>query len=428
MSYLDKEYPLWNKAGQEWAAVVCCLGMIAGLIFSRALLSMSMIALFVNALHPQTIKHCWQRWKSNVFTLLSLSFFLIYLVSGLWSEDKDFWSASTINKLPFVILPFAFFSVPFHKEKFRRIIIAGLVLMQLTVVIYSMSLFLLHPEYYINGYSFSQPLPTTKYNDHIRFSLSLVLSILMSSYLLFEKKTEPLPAWLKIMLCLSILIFAAYIHILAAKTGIVCLYLMVLLYIIGKTFRRNKMLSLALVLVVCTFPVVAYYALPTFRMKIGYVFYEVKKSMEDKKYDYTLSDAGRMITYDIGAKLIARNPVIGVGAGDVMNEVRKGYQKDYPEVAANQQYGPTNQFMFTILAVGVPLGIFLIGMVWSPFVLKGMENRIYLWITSFLMIVSMLVEAMLELQFGVFLYLFFTLFWIVALKKEEKVAPPVSFS
>lgn len=408
-----------RETNWEWLATICCIAMIAGMFFSRVLLSFSMLLLFMTALRPGVIAENWNRWKQSKFAVLSLVFFLIYLFSGLWSENKDFWLASATNKLPFAALPFAFMAAPLHKEKFQRAVIISILLMQLAIMGNSLYQLMINKDFYLNGYSVSQPLPTTKYGDHIRFSLSLVMSILMSFYLLFERQTKNISKGFKVLLWLSILISLVYIHILAAKTGLICLYLMAIIYGVAKLIKRNKVMALLLALAIISLPFIAYRIIPTFRTKTNYVIFEITKSRKEKRYDYNLSDAGRMITYDLGSKAILAYPWLGVGAGDVMDEMRKGYRSYYPEVSSDQQYGPINQFMFTALSVGLPLSLFLVAFVLSSF-FADVRLKLYLVITSCLMLTSMMVEAMLELQFGVFSYLFFILFWMSSLRKEEK--------
>ncbi|WP_118974257.1 O-antigen ligase family protein [Taibaiella koreensis] len=406
------------KEIQDWIALFCCLAMIAGLFFSRALLSSAILVLWVSALHPAVIRDNWRALKRDRFSLLCFGFFGTYLLSGLWSDDTSFWLASIINKLPFVLLPFAFSSVALWQPRFLRWLVAGLVLMQLAVVGNSLLQLALDPDYYIRGYHFSRPLPTTRYNDHIRFSLTLVFSLLLLAWLMGKEHERPLGKTWRIVIFGVMAIFIVYIHILAAKTGLICLYLAFVGYALLKVFGRSKIKAFLLILGILALPLTAYFLVPTFKTKVDYVFYEIDKSRKEKKYDYTLSDAGRMITYELGRKAIARHPIMGVGAGDIMDEMKHGYREYYPEVSPDQQYGPINQYMFTALCVGLPLSLFLVGMSLAPFGYKG-NGRMYLGLTCLILIVSIMVEAMLEVQFGVFTYLFFLLLWINIIKNKS---------
>jgi len=408
---------IWDESVCEAVAVICCLFMIAGLFFSRALLSLSMFVMFANALHPDHLKQYLRVWRKDAFSLLSTGFFLVYLISGLWSENTGFWFSATLNKLPFVVLPFAFLSVPLHKKKVQCILISGLVVMQLGVIAYSLLEVFSHWDYYLQGYHFSRPIPTTKYNDHIRFSLSLVLSVFLLLYLVLGKRGKPLPSWFKWTAAFAAFVIVVYIHILAAKTGIICLYLAAIIFAIGKLGRIRKGYALVAVLLIALLPVAGYRLVPTFRVKMDYVLYEVAQTRLSHRYDYTLSDAGRMITYEIGGAAIKQYPLAGVGAGDVMDEMIKGYDRLYPEVSGDQRFGPINQFMFTALSVGIPFTIVLLALSLCPFFIK-VKNRAYLVLTNAVLLISLMVESPLELQFGVFTYLFFILIWIGILRGE----------
>lgn len=415
-----KLFQVWNEDVHEKTAIICCIFMVAGLFFSRALLSLSMFLMFVNALHPSYILQYLKLWKRNTFSMLCLAFFGSYLISGFWSSDTGFWWAATINKLPFVILPFAFFSIPLHKDKVQRIIILSVALMQLAVITYSIFQIAQDWSHYLEGYNVSKPIPTTKYNDHIRFSLSLVLSVFLIVYLLMQQSRQMLSNIWRAILILVIIVFVGYIHLLAAKTGVICLYLSALLFVITQIGRKHKLLAGVIVVAIAILPVMGYYFIPTFKTKIQYVQYEFDQTKTLHHYNYTLSDAGRMITYEIGGKAIMQHPLAGVGAGDIMDEMRKGYQKSYPEVVSDQQFGPINQFMFTALSVGIPLTFILLALSFAPLFLR-VKYKIYITITVLALFISLMVEYPLELQFGVFTYLFFMLLWIGILLPRTEV-------
>lgn len=406
--------------GIEWVQLVACVGMMGGMFFSRALLSFFMLLVFCTALLPAQLQHNFNRWRNSKFALFSLSFFLIYLVSGLWSLNMDAWLADVTVKIPFAFLPFGMLALPLNKPRFRTYSVIGIIVLQMIVVGYSLTMFYMDTAHYTEGYHRSVSLPTTKYNDHIRFSISLVMSIVMILYMLFDERSTIVKPALKRILAFTGLLFAVYLHLLAAKAGVLCFYVVLLVFFVVKAAGRSRLLALFAGLALCALPLAAYWSVPTFRTKVDYVFYEISKTNSDGRYDYTLSDAGRMITYEIGLKYIAQHPWGGAGAGDLMDEMRKGYQQYYPEVPVTQQYGPTNQFLFTAFSVGIPLSLFLVAMVISMFTAR-VQNRLYLFITGLVMLIGMMPEAMLELQFGVFTYLFYILFWISAFGKKPEV-------
>jgi len=395
---------------REPAAFLLCLGMIIGFFWSRATLSVSIILLFTNSLYPGHLKENWEIWKRDKFSIACLLFFLAYFLSGFWSQNYETWWDSTTNKLPFLVLPFAFLSIPFSKAVYRNAIVVVLLLLQTAVIFYSLSQLLLYPEAYIQGYNFSHVLPTTKYNDHIRFSLSLVLSLLIIFYLLFENAKRHLNQFLACFLVFCAILFIIYLHILAVKSGLLCLYLMAVLYVLGKFFKYNKALAIALVLIIVGAPFVAYYSIPTFQKKVDYVRYEYKNAQSQDRYNYNFSDQGRMLSYKMGWKVLKDHFILGTGAGDLKTEMNEAYQQAHPEVPLANRLIPHNQFLYTAVVAGFFLSCTLLFMCLASF-FQLPYPRMYGQITSMIMVTAFMAEAMLEVQFGVFVYLFFILFW-----------------
>jgi O-antigen ligase len=192
--------------------------------------------------------------------------------------------------------------------------------------------------------------------------------------------------------------------------------MMVFLYIFFKLGHYSRLWSAVLLLLLFLIPITAYFSLKTFRSKIHYVIYEVQQWKSQKQFDYNLSDAGRLISYKMGLAIIEHHPVSGVGAGDVRTAMKEQYNSSRPDVPEENILVPHNQFLYTALAVGIPFTILLVFMVVAPFFTRS-NNSLYLSITSFILWVAMMVEAMLEIQFGIFVYLFFILFWMAALKR-----------
>ena len=122
------------------------------------------------------------------------------------------------------------------------------------------------------------------------------------------------------------------------------------------------------------------------------------------------SDMGRLISYDIALKEITKHPLTGVGAGDMFDEVKKGYAQWYPDVTESRKLLPHNQFM--LVALGCGLLTFVIFCVWvfMPFgIVQKNREGFFLLSTIIILLVPLMEEPTLEIQFGVFVYLFFLL-------------------
>jgi O-antigen ligase len=135
------------------------------------------------------------------------------------------------------------------------------------------------------------------------------------------------------------------------------------------------------------------------------------------------SDMGRIISYDVAGHVVKENAIKGVGSGDMMTEMKQGYEKWYPQITDEQVLLPHNQFLVMLLAGGVPALLFFVAWVFYP--LKDIRrNRasFYLVIVWIALLLPLMIEPMLEVQFGVFVYLFFLLWQWHALRNQDSNA------
>lgn len=411
MAFLQRVIKKWFSV-YDGLAVLCCLCMITGYLWSRALLSISVVVFFANSLHPYLFLRHWRLWKRNFFSIACFVFFLSYLVSGFWSTNLHQWWDSVTNKMPFAVVPFAFLSLPLNNRRWQKTIVWFLIGTHFFVVCDSLSALVSHFDYYVQSYNISHSLPTTFYDDHIRFSLSLVATMIIIGYYLFESSSifkNRLERWL---LGFCGVLFFIYLHVLASKTGLLVLYIFLFLFAVYLIKEKAKLrkYSLFLIVALMALPFCLYRIVPTFREKVNYVRYEWHMVTSNDTLYYNLSDAGRIISYKMASKVIAQEPWLGTGAGDIKDEMNEAYRQYYPKIPDQNRLIPHNQYFFDFTALGFVFGMSILVLCLASFLFFP-SPVFYGRVTSVIMIVAMLAEAMLEIQFGVFIFLFFLLFW-----------------
>lgn len=394
-------------------AIACALAMLAGFLMSRALLSVATVAFGVNALlgvHPR-------EWLKNKWWLIGVAWVGIYFISGLWSDNIPQWNERMSVKLPVLLLPLAFGLLPaFSPRQLTMFTVGGAVLF-LGSVGYSVYFLVADPAYYIEQYRFSKVLPTLAGHDYIRYSLSIALFIIWCFYI-SRSLVTPIARWL---IYITMLLLFIYIHIVAVKTGILVLYLFFFCHAIYVAFNRNAILGISIIVVMAFSAFGAYKYVPTFEQKVNYFRYSWKV-FEHGNFDSDYSDIGRLISYDISMKLIPEYPIAGTGIGDLHDVMREGYRKWYPKVPEFQQLKPHNQFLIVALGCGIPA--FIIFLIWIVYPLRWVRNNrhgFFVFTIWLVMLVPLMVEPFLELQFGVYVYLFFML-WMVHNAKPNVIA------
>lgn len=394
-------------------AVVCALAMLVGFLLSRAVLSVSIIAFGINALIGVHPKH----WVKNKWWLLGVAWVAIYFISGLWTANFSEWNERVSVKLPVLLLPLAFGLLSPFTEKQLRVFTVGGALLFLASTCYSLSFLFADPDYYIEQYRFSKVMPTLANHDYIRYSLSISLFVIWCFYFLPHIANKA-AKWL---VRITVAILCIYIHIVAVKTGILVLYLFVSIWAIYIAFKRKLVTGLGIMLFIVLAAVSAYKYVPTFQQKVDYFRYSWKVFSEGR-YDSDYSDIGRLVSYDVALKMLPAYAVYGTGIGDMHDAMRSGYRAYYPYVADDLQLKPHNQFLIVALGCGIPA--MLLFLVWVCYPLKLVSKTrdgFFLFAVWFVMLVPLMVEPFLELQLGVYVYLFFLLWMMRAVQSSKGI-------
>ncbi len=276
--------------------------------------------------------------------------------------------------------------------------------------------YLLDDPYYLQK---NHHLPSPSEGDYIRFTIALVLGLQFAIYLLIERKVFALGRWEKICLICWAVLTVVYIHLQAAKSGFLCLYVLLLAYLPLLISGKRKLFLLVAAVTVSAIGITGVFFMPSLRKQLNNISYEQKvwETSDTSKYNKTSSFVPRIISYKIAIELIGKYPLAGVGAGDLKDEMDKKYARYYPNIAPVFKLLPHNQFLCTVASVGLVLALTLPVMLLAP--LFCTKRRIYSIATLMVMGVGMMIEPMLEIQYGVFVYLFFTLFWIALLRKSR---------
>ena len=147
---------------------------------------------------------------------------------------------------------------------------------------------------------------------------------------------------------------------------------------------------------------------PTFRERVNYIDYTF--FMLRHRDRTGIGDINRLMSYKISGGLISQHPVTGVGTGNMMSAMRAEYHRTYPEVNEENVLLPHNQFLLVGLGCGVPAMLVFILWVFAPLTLVRRNRQSFfffmMWLILFL---QLMIEPVLEVQYGVFIYLFFLL-------------------
>lgn len=404
MLYVYKS--MLNKLQNEWRApliFILLASMMVGLFISRALLSVSMISfVIISFFHPHPKEQVRAFFHTPLLWGMSLLFF-IPLVSGAWSENTQQWADIMRIKLPLFFLPLAF-AAPFgfsgrHWHWLALLFIFLLVLVSgWSIIKYAGDMAAINQSYLQ-----AKTMVTGLGNDHVRFSWLVATGILLSSWLCWQSRHRRNIIFWALFGAGTWLIL--YLHLLAARTGLVSFYMMLAAAVFLFFFSRKRparaifLISLLLVL-----PVVAYLVLPSFRNRMDYMRYDFSY-FRDARYLPGANDAVRLISIRTGWEVMNDHPLTGVGFGDIATEVRSRYGKAYPEMVESDKILPGSEWMMYGAGTGWPGFIAFSAIMIIPFFTR-IKPQFCWWLLNATAAFSFIFDIGLEVQFGVFIYSF----------------------
>jgi O-antigen ligase len=390
----------------RYLIVIGIAAMLSGLFFSRALLSIGMVVLVTGVIMLPPVKGRWRQLLSDPLNIGFCFLFLIPLLSGLWSSDVSEW---WLVKLPLVILCFAFGLLYVSPNQARGL--EGLyILLLLAGSVWSMYYYTLDTDAMHQAYHRAGVIPTWFENDHVRFSWAIVIGVLLlTRWLLYHWQQGKI--WMKITVCFMLVWLIVFLHILSAKTGLLCLYLSLFILAAFLLLQRQKRIwAFSLLVLLLLLPVIAYYILPTFQTRVHYVLYDYQQYITGS-YKEGFPDGDRVLSLKAGKDIFSANAAYGVGFGDVWGITNAWYDEYYPHIRMPDRLFPGGEWMMYATGAGLlGLLVFVTAML-LPFFNRHMQKDPTWWCLNATACFIFLYEVNLESQFGVFLYCFFILWW-----------------
>ncbi|MBK5272942.1 MAG: O-antigen ligase family protein, partial [Bacteroidia bacterium] len=324
------------------------------------------------------------------------------------SEDKEEWLNIVRIKLPLLFLPFAFAGpINFSKKEWEGLAYIFIALVT-AGTIWSMFQYAGDIAAVHKGYLQSKTIITPLNDDHIRFSWLVCVSLLLTGWLLISNRKQN--KFIAGLLAATSIWFILFLHILAARTGLISFYLVILIIIFRLIYKKtNPIYTIPLLAIIILLPVIAYFVLPTFQNRVKYFLYNLTY-FKDAHYLQGSNDAVRVISLRAGWNVMNEKPAYGVGFGNVLKETKKWYRENYPQMIEADKIYPSSEWLMYGAACGWP-GVLLFSLVMLISFFIKTENKLLWWLLNATAAFSFLFDIGLEVQFGVFSYAFVILWW-----------------
>ncbi len=248
-------------------------------------------------------------------------------------------------------------------------------------------------------------LPTPADDDHLRFSWMVVTAILLGMKCLQQERKRMMRAALIIL----VVFFIIYLHILAAKTGLVGLYLGAAMYflyvlIIQKKWKRG----LGIAAIVVASAMLCYFTMPTLRNRIQYVLYDFNNYSGNSAIP-GYNDAARWQSIRAGYAITNQHLFTGVGFGDMLSAVDQWHTKNHPSSFSYERFLPANEWLVYGVGSGWPgMACFTAGFLLLLY--TATYRNVWSVILSVISVIPFLVDDTLEGQYGVTVLAFIVFF------------------
>lgn len=311
------------------------------------------------------------------------------------------WFHHVKMKLPFLILPLAFFNLPAINKRTYHLLHYLFSVLLFLAAIPPLVNYLIHfnefQEAIGQGKSIHLPVQHIKFSLFYAFGIISMIILYRNDFVYkwhFERKIQLL------LIGLSVIV----LHFLAVRTGIVVFYFTLFFLATIEGIIRRKWNSLVIVMIMLFIvPTISYYAIPSFYQKVNYMMWDYDKYLLKEGKGY--SDSERLESITVGIEILKENLVFGTGIGDLKDECTKKYTLLLgPE---KHVLYPHNQYLFIASGLGL-LGLlaFFIFML-APYLyfLKSMHPLfLSLGLVTFS---AFFIDNLLERSVGVGFYAFF---------------------
>lgn len=341
------------------------------------------------------LKNRLTAWLKNKYALLFVFLYVIYLIGMLYTQSpKHGWMDMQIKLsiLLFPILLSAEKAVAFKKQKwFGFAFILGAVLHGVYCLLFAIRLYL------TQGIMQFTYLPFSKYVHPTYFSMYIDLAFVFIYYALTEKGKEIILRE-KIFLYISAPFLLLILVLLESKMGIIITALLLIVFL-AKYFssRYSIFKTWAMILVLLAIIIAGITKVSRFNALENLLSGKTTNTASVE------SNEARVYVWGASSKLIKNSPLIGYGTGDTVALMQQ-YKQDGQMGIYHEKLNSHNQYLQTMVAVGIPGILILLANLFIPMFLAIRQKRFVYLMFLLILCVNFLTESMLEQQAGTMFY------------------------
>jgi hypothetical protein len=386
MHVLLAKYQLQYRDLLAFAAV---FAVVIGLVISRSMYSFGL--LFMGLYWVSSSNRFSSLWRHPLY-LLSLIIAFIPLIS-------DFAKGSYFNEITFTKLSLPLFIQFFYvwSPTEKKLSLFNRSIIFIFFITSTFSILHFYKNYQENAtlYTLAKVMNIGVYSDHIRLSVAIALSTIVAwfqfNHTIIQKE--------KYLVILYIVFQFIFLHILAARTGLIVLYVCNFTYILFLLFKKIKLYAIMALACLALLPIISFKIFPSFYNRIGITLYDFDY-YKNMQYRQGSSDGFRYYSLLCGYDKGKENLAWGVGHCYMKNECINWFKDKFPAILDEEIIYPSSEYLYHFMMCGL-IGLFLfICFSLSPFFIKKLRSNLYFFSIYLAVFITFFFEILLENQFG----------------------------
>jgi len=334
-------------------------------------------------------------WLSNKYALLFASLYLIYLIGIIYTQSpKHGWMDMEI-KLSILLFPIILSSeskMDFTKQKwFGFAFISGAVGHGLYCLGYASWL------YFSQGKTQFTYLPFSKFVHPTYYSMYIDLALVFMYYALTVKGKE-LSKKEKIFIFTSAPFLLLILVLLESKMGVIITALLLLIFVVKYFSSKHSPYKTWTMIIVLLGIIISGISRVSRFNALGNLL-----SGKNNNAPSVESNQARVYVWGAAYKLIKSSPLIGYGTGDTVALMQQ-YKQDGMMGIYQEKLNSHNQYLQTMVAIGIPGILILLGNLFIPLVYTIKRKQFVYGMFLLILCLNFLTESMLEQQAGTMFY------------------------
>jgi O-antigen ligase len=370
--------------------------------------------------------HSFNAVKNDRILWIFIGYYLIHVLGLIYSENMTYGLKDIQTKMSFILVPVVFSGFIF-KENIFRIIKSSFIFSSVISLVVLLSIS--YSRYIDTGNRDQFFYTSLSHGTHVTYlTIYLNLALLFVQEKIYFRKSR-IPGWLSILI--FIFIFTGVLMLSARTSTVVAMGTLVMFPVFTNWKRIVSEGKLPVYIVLSLLMPVMFAGYLQVYNRFVQVQQEITLRESSVSRDTIAAEAPnstniRINLWKNAIQLIKRNPVFGVGTGDLKEELVKVYQENNYEYGVKIRPSPHNQFLHTAVILGLVGVLFLSALFFFPLYLAFKHREWLYFFFLVIIILNCMTESVLEREAGVLFFAAFNMLFYIQLK--QKLANPGSIT